>query len=530
MTKKSQNKSEKRFQWIALGIVLVFTAVLFGRSLDNEILYGWDDGEYITDPAVRSFDVEEIFTRPFLGMYQPIAVVTLAWNYHTSGENPVPYHSANLLLHLINTLLVYLLIRRMTGRIDTSVLISLLFAIHPMHVESVTWIATRSNLVYSFFYLLALIFYLRYLETKKWYLYLAVFVLFVLACFSKVTAITLPVLLWLFDYYNERKRSFAVILEKIPMLLISLAFGLIAVHYAGQFGHIKELSEDYNIFDRLILLAYSIVFYIVKFFAPAHLSAVYAFPLKEGSFLPGVYYFGAFLFIVLAFNVVILGKSRKTVVFGLLFFLITIGPVLPLQWSRMLMLADRYTYLPYLGLFYMVARLYIRLIETEAERIYKYRIFINTGIFFYLLFLIITTYNRTEVWRDTETLVNDVIAKERGPADMAIGHFFRGNLYDMKGQPEKALQDFSRAIELNPKYTVAYNNRGIVNGMLGNYQAALNDFNKAIELNPEYADAYYNRGNVNYYLKQFIEACSDWSQAAYLGSPQAAEIKKKYCK
>ncbi len=523
-------EENKRVRWIVLFAILAFTAILYSGSIKNDILYGWDDGEYIDNTSIRQFDVSKFFTTYYLGMYQPLAVLTLSINYQTARDNPVPYHATNLLIHLINIILVFYLFYRLAGRLDVATFISLLFAIHPMNVEAVGWIAARSTSLYAMFYLAALLSYIFYIKKKSISFLLLSFLFFVLSCFSKSMAMTLPVMFFVFDFYYGRKWKGRVLLEKIPFLIVSVVIGMVTINAAASFGHIRNLSVSYNLFDRILLFFYSVVFYLVKAVAPANLSAVYAYPAKSGFLLPWVYYFALFIFGIIILNIVILGKSKKRVLFGLMFFVVSIAPVLPLVWSRMLMLADRYTYIPYLGLYYILARIYIRFVESKREPIRKFAMFINTGLFVYILFLSVSTFEQTKVWKDTQTLMTDVIKKDRSNVDVSVGYFFRGNVHDRKNEMQAALNDFTKAVELNPDYTMAYNNRGIIKGSTQDYPGALEDFNKAIELEPNYADAYYNRGNVHFYLKQIDGACRDWTRAADLGSEQAAKIKNKYCK
>ncbi len=527
---KKYRKENKKTKWLVAGSILVFTLILFSNSINHDILYGWDDGEYITDPTIQQMDIAKMFDSYYLGMYQPLAALSFSINYQSAGENPAPYHATNLLLHLVNVLLVFLLFHRFSKRLDVATIVSLLFAIHPMHVEAVSWIATRSNLIYSMFYLGALISYLVYLQKKNFWFIILTFLLFMLSCFAKSMSVTLPVLLFLFDWYFNRKFNTKAILEKIPFFIVSIIFGLVSINAASTFGHIRNLDVEYNLLDRAVLIIYSIVFYIVKAIVPFNLSAVYAYPDKDGVFLPWHYYFAVLVFAFLLFNVIRSGKFKKEVWFGSLFFLITISVVLPLVWSRMLMLADRYTYIPYIGLFFIMAAFFRHIYESKNTTIRKYKTAIYSILIMYLIFLAIATFQRNTVWKDAETMITDVIDKDRSNVDVSIGYFFRGNIRDIEQDPQGALSDFSKAIELNPDYTMAYNNRGIIKGSLQDYEGALEDFSKAIELEPDYADAIYNRGNAHYYLKQFNEACSDWSLAAYLGSEQAVVIKKKYCK
>ncbi|MBN2172917.1 MAG: tetratricopeptide repeat protein [Bacteroidales bacterium] len=528
----TKKKQPQKTGLIALSAILLFTVILFSSSINNEILFGWDDGEYIENADIQDFKVKEFFTNYYLGMYQPLAVTTLSINYQLSELNPTGYHLANLMIHLINVVLVFLLFLKITKRFEIIVIVTLLFAIHPMHVEAVSWIATRSNGLYSMFYLASLIFYLKYLDNKAFKL-IAIsfsFSFFVLSCFSKSMAITLPVTLLLFDYFKDKKIGWNRILEKIPFFIVSLIFGLLTIKAAGEYGHIKNLNLDFNIIDRIVILIYSVIFYLVKAVAPVDLSAVYAYPAKTGGFLPWEYYFGLILFAVLIFNAVKAGKLKKDILFGLLFFLITISVVLPVVWSRMLMLADRYTYIPYLGIFYIFGILYKSMAESKRAFFQKNKTYLFIGFVIYLLFLSITTFQRNKVWGNTESLVNDVIDKNRSDNDVAIGYFFRGNLRDRQQDYQSAVDDFSKAIELNPYYTMAYNNRGIIRGSVQDYKGALSDFSAAVDLEPNYADARYNRGNVYYYLGEPEKACTDWEKAEELGSKQAGKIRRQYCR
>jgi len=162
----NNKNTNKKIRLISLTVILLFTIIIFSNSINNEILFGWDDGEYITNDDIQNFNFREFFTTYYLGMYQPLAVLSLSINYTLSQANPTPYHTTNLLLHLINIGLVFLLFSRFTKRIEVTIIVTLLFAIHPMHVEAVSWIATRSNGLYSVFYLASLIFYLKFLRNK----------------------------------------------------------------------------------------------------------------------------------------------------------------------------------------------------------------------------------------------------------------------------------------------------------------------------------------------------------------------------
>jgi protein O-mannosyl-transferase len=530
MIKKTIRTKKPKTKYLTLTGILLFTVIVFSGTLKNEILYGWDDGEYIRDESIQNLDVNAFFSNYYLGMYQPLAVLSLSLNHQSAGSNPAPYHTTNLLIHLINVMLVFYLFHRMTKRLEVAAIVAFLFAIHPMHVEGVAWIATRSNALYAAFYLAASLSYIIYLEKRSVSFLLLTLLFFVLSCFSKSMAITLPLLMILFDYVYNRPFDRKAVLEKIPFLLISVIFGVVAILAASQFGHIRNLAVTYHLTDRLVLSGYAVTFYLARAIVPVNLSAVYAYPGKTGDWFATEYYLAIIPLLLLIFFVIRSGKYRKELLFGLGFFLVTISVVLPLVWSRMLMLADRYTYIPYIGIFYLLTLLYNKIKDERGVTMRKYKPFIYAALLFYGVFLSVTSYQRIKVWKDAPTMITDVIEKNRSDIDVAIGYFFRGNIRDLSQDMQGALNDFSRAIELNPAYTMAYNNRGIIRGSLQDFEGALEDFNKAAELEPGYADAIYNRGNVHYYLELFNEACSDWSQAELLGSKQAGVIRRKYCR
>ncbi|NOX45720.1 MAG: tetratricopeptide repeat protein [Chlorobi bacterium] len=527
--KASLGKLNKQYIF-SITAIMLFTIIVFSNSINNEILYGWDDGEYIENQDIRDFNVRAFFSEYYLGMYQPLAIFSFAINYISAKDNPVPYHTTNLFLHLFNVFLVFLLFQKLTNRIEISFAVSLLFAIHPMHVEAVAWIATRSNGLYSLFYLASLIAYINYIKDNS-YLWLAVsFVLFLLSCFSKSMAITLPLTLLLLDYYYSRKINFRLFIEKTPFLFISIVFGLISIKAATDFGHLQYLDQDYTLLNRLFLISYSIVFYIVRVFVPVNLSAVYAYPDINSGVLPYAYYGSFFILTIIMALAFKSGKLRKTIIFGLMWFIINISIVLPLMWSRMLMLADRYTYIPYLGLFFILAKVYAYTVNSQKPLIKKFRPIIYSTLVIWIVFLVVKTYQSNNVWKNSESLVTNVINNERSDKDLSIGYFFRGNIYDKKQDFKAALKDFTKAIELNSGYTMAYNNRGIIKGIMNDMKGAYDDFSMAIEKEPDYADAWYNRGNVLFYIKKNEEACQNWHKASELGSLQAEKIYRQYCK
>ena len=224
-----------------LAAILLVTTFIYLPSLDNKVLYGWDDGVYLEDQHVKNLDgksVGHFFSDFYLGMYQPLAVLSLSIDYEIYQEKATGYHFTNLLFHLLNIFLSFFFIYFLTKKRNIALIVALLFAVHPMHVEAVSWIAARSTLLFSLFYLSALVFYLRYLDQGKWNKLAITFLFFVLACFTKSMAVTLPLVLLLLDYFRERKFKPVTLIEKIPFVAVSIVFGIVTIKAAASYGHI----------------------------------------------------------------------------------------------------------------------------------------------------------------------------------------------------------------------------------------------------------------------------------------------------
>lgn len=515
----------------AILLILTFTFILYAGALRNDFMIGWDDGEYLTAISGEgSINVPEIFSSFHLGMYQPLAVLSMAINYKLSGPEPWVFILTNILLHLLNTFLVFRLTERwMKGWIPAAV-VALLFAIHPMHVEPVVWISARSSGLYALFFLLGLIAYDNYADQGySLRQYLVVLLFFVLALFSKSMAATFPVVLLMADYLKKRQFKWGLLTEKIPFFAISIIFGLVAIRASASFGHITVLEQDYNFFQRIFLILYGISFYIMKLFVPLNLSAIYAFPEISGGKLPA-YVFSSVIVLIAAIAAILYRrKYRREFISGGMFFLITIGMVLPLFWSRIFITADRYTYIPYIGLFMIIGRYAANLWETRNTMDKTTRRLALATSAILVIILGASTVSRMTMWKNTPTLLSDVIDKKRSDADMAHGYFYLGNYYDAGNNAAEAMKYYDLSLSRNPSYLLALNNRGILKGKSGQISPAIADFEQAIRLKPDYAEAWYNRGIAYFQAGEPERACADWKESASLGFAPARQAIVKYC-
>ncbi len=348
-----------------------------------------------------------------------------------------------------------------------------------MHVESVAWASERKNLLFATFFLLSLIAYLRYLKTDRTWIYFVALALFVCSLLSKVMAIPLSITLFLIDYFlNRNLLSRKVWLEKIPFLLVAIIFGVVAIiaQKSSWGDHLSQ--EHFSFFERILFSGYAFVTYIVKLIIPYKLSGFYPYPKDVGGFIVIRNVMFVLISIGLVLGAFYYRNKRKTVSFGLLFFVINIFLLLKLFEvpAGDYIMADRYAYIPSVGIFILIATGYKYLI---SRSILLKRIGISLLVV-YGLFLTLQTFNRVSVWRGDITFYTDVISKY---PEAELAYTNRGAIRKENHQYTKALADFNKAIQLGKNDFKAYANRGAVYSDLGQYEKAVIDYKKAASLN-----------------------------------------------
>jgi tetratricopeptide (TPR) repeat protein len=559
--KKSKFTENKKLLPYFLGGILLLTLILFGSSVNHQFV-DLDDPQYVTENyTIRQLNAESvgnIFSSFQNANYHPLTTTLNAIHYHFFKLNPMPYHATNLLLHLLNILLVFYLIYLMTKETATSVITALFFAIHPFHVESVSWVSELKDVLYTFFYLASLICYYLFLSRDsrmKYYIY--ALVLFLLSCFSKSAAITLPVLLLLFDYFKGRKFSRDVLLEKIPFFAISVVFGLLAIFSQQSEGAIREIEMHHGFFEKIFYITYSISYYILGVFFPFNLAAIHPYPKYLNGMLPMEYYLSPLL-VLLVIWWVYKNRKNKDLVFGSVFFIVTLSLVIQIIPLGQAIVAERYTYVPYIGAFFIVGRYYSKILK-RSNRIYNYLFFILIA---FAVYFSVTTFKRNMVWRDSLSLFTDASSKNPGENNLiynnlgtskfnsgdyegAIEAFNkaielgvhdeaalnnRGSAKFILGRIEEALADFNAAIKAKPDFSDPYRNRGVIWYQQQNFNAAIADFDKCLELNPEDGIAYYYRGIAKSKINDMNGACEDWGQASKRGVEKAVERFNEHCK
>lgn len=551
-------------------VITIITIIIYSGTVSYGILWNYDDDAYFNDSRISELNVphaREYFSDYYLGMYQPLPVLSFAALLHFFPGEAAPQRISNILLHCFNALLVLLLIKKLSGNHTIAFVTALLFAIHPMHVESVSWIATRSNLMYSFFFLLSAILYVRWQENRTPLKWILMFACFLIALFCKVTAATFPLVVVLLDWFTRKKFDRITLLLYIPLVIASAVFIRAGVLSSTAFGHITELGQQYTFPDRILIILHAIWLYLFKSIIPAAQSVIYLYPWKQGNALPVIYMATGILTLVMMGIILFAGwKLRKKeqgriILFGFLFFLVTISIVLPLKWSRTIIIAERYTYIPYIGLFTGILMLifpYFRQVPRQVKTLLISLLVLVIVVFSFL------SWERNKVWENPLTLFTDVINKDRSGAEVSMAYYNRGNEYLRLKASENAISDYSQAIRIYPGYADAWYNRGLVyhqSGMTaeairdyteairlkkdfipawlnrgtlyrsaGEYELALSDFNNAIAAG-KYPPAYFSRGVLYYFnLGETQMACDDWTEALRLGYEPARELIDKFCR
>ncbi len=532
----TENKdTSKKKNLIYIVIISLVTFIVFSPTFKNDFT-NWDDGKYIKEnPFIKPlnfetvkniFASEDLGKRYWMGNYHPLTMLSLNINYAFSSKDdegnakPFAFQLINVLLHVFNSLLVFFIIKFLVKNRLIAFGAALLFGVHTFHVESVSWIAERKDVLYTFFFLLSLLFYIKYTEKFKFKNYLLAFILFILSLLSKGQAVSLAVTLLLVDIFRERNLlKPKLIFEKIPFFVLALIFGLIAIEAQKQ-GNALQVIHTSPLLTRIGVAGYGFTMYLLKLILPVNLCAVYPYPDIIDQTIPAYFWLGLIPIIILAYIAVKTYKSNKILFFGIGFFMVNIALLLQLIPVGSAMYADRYVYIPSIG-FYLILSYF--LYKIKDKRI-KYSFFTA-----YIVLLSVLTVVRIGDWRDSFTLWQDVINKQEKSvvAWNNLGSVYnrkakkfkeKGELEKYKEYTNKAIECFSNGIKRKPDYKSAFYNRGFSKYNLGESLndtslifSAIQDYNKAISVDVEFYQAYLQRGIAYDWLGQYNKAISDYN-------------------
>ena len=547
--KKSNEKRSSVLPWILFSVGV--TAICLSPMLKNGFT-NWDDEFYVINNALLAGpDWKGIFTEPVVGNYHPLTIISLAINYQIGGLDPSSYLLFNLLLHLVNTALVFYFIWIISGKKTwVAFFTALIFGIHPMHVESVAWVSERKDVLYTFFFLLSLLQYWKFLQSGRssglWFSCL----LFLLSLLSKPAAIILPLVLLLLDYWKGRKMTGKVLIEKIPFFILAILFAVITMQV--QTKAMAGLAL-FPLWTRLLFACYVVMIYFFRFFIPYPLSAFHPYPSPEHLGLP-VLISPVFIIALLVF--IWYQRKNKLIVFGLGFFIVNLLLVSQLISIGLTIVSERYTYVPYIGLAFMFG-MWVNRYKNAPAKAANWLLPAVVIVVFGII-----SFQRTKVWNNSGSLWTDVIGhypdepyprtnranytsklaldpahkNERDSLykqaiedcdialkvnpNLAAGYEKRALIYlDLKKEKE-AFPDADNLIRLDPGNKLGYYMRGTLYANMNEFEKALADFNKSLSISPDYHQVLNNRGTLflNYY-KKYPEALADFNEAIRL-SPQ----------
>jgi protein O-mannosyl-transferase len=526
------------------GAAALATFLVYLAALHNDFV-GWDDDHYVVENRhIRSFDAA-LFKWAFFAFsssnWHPLTWISHALDYAIWGLNPLGHHLTNITLHAVNTFLVVLLVMRLLEAVHGSqftvhnsrfTLIAagttgLLFGLHPLHVESVAWVAERKDLLCALFFLLSMMTYANAVrrmghgaEGKRLTpgALLPALCLFILALMSKPMAITLPVVLLILDWHPfGRLRSWGsmrdLIVEKAPFLVLSLASSVVTILAQRADGAIQSM-EFASASTRLLVAAQSLVAYLRKMIWPLDLIPYYPYP-KTASLLSPEYLSSIVLVIGITAGCIILVKNQKGWLTAWGYYIVTLLPVLGIVQVGNQAMADRYTYLPGLGPFLIMGLATAWTAEKVKTREgMAIKITAAGAALGVVIVLCSATLQQIGIWKNTITLWNYVIKKEPDGAPQAYNN--RGLAFKNMGRMREAISDFNKAVALNPAYALAFNNRGTTYKQMGMFNEAIRDYTAAIALNPDYFRAYSNRAIAYGKIGRVDKATEDFNKALAL--------------
>jgi Flp pilus assembly protein TadD len=514
---------------IAAAALVAVTLAAYWAALGHGFV-ALDDAQYVTENAsVLGKHYGELLLAVVAGNFHPLSLLSLALNVATP-LSAAPFIATNIGLHAANTLLVFWLVWLLSNRrIMVAAFVALLFGIHPMHVESVAWISERKDLLYTFFFLAGLLVYWRYLARQNETLLALTFALFVLSCFAKGMAVTFPLVMVLLDYWHGRPLiERRAVLEKLPFLAVSVLFGLVAldVQGGGDFhGMLHPIGERATALtapmaldpvQRLTLPTHGFMTYLARVFVPLDLCAFVPYPSTQEMKQPA--YLVAPLCLLATLGLMLWDRRRTRVLtFGFGWFLATM--VLVLQWVPVggAIVADRYSYLSYVGLFFILGMG----IQGAFERHRSLGVALWSAGGLFSLFLFFQTIRQVTTWKDAETLWTRILHVHPGQAWI---HSVRGMERGESGRTQPALEDFRIALSLGLRNAAVYQELGILYGKLGRLDSSLIMLDRGLALEPSRGGLYYNRAATYQAMGRHREALGDMDRVITLLPDKAATL------
>ncbi len=473
-----------------LGFILILMVLLaYFPALRNG--YVWDDDCVTNNPSLKTISgLRDIWTNPLSYpegdiRYWPMLYTSFWLEYHLWGIHPFGNHLINVLLHVLNTLLVFIILRRVFA--PGAFLASAIFALHPVHVEAVAWVIERKGVLSGLFFLSSFLCYLTYEKQKKVGIYVLSLFLFILALLTKMTVITLPGVLFLYIWWSKKHLSRQDFIRVIPYI----GAGIIVMAIPLFLGHKQEIIDfPVPFFGRVIIVGKAIWFYAAKLLIPVQLMTIY--PRWNIDFHQiGQYSYGIAILLLVMTLWYFRRKIGHEPLVLVLFFILTLSPtlgIIPFGYMAHSFVADRYQYLPSIGLIILFSVILIQLKENLGL---SKSLLPKAGMVLLLLILGILTWHQTGLYRDTETLCRDNLKKN---PNAVVANMNLGLTLANKGRYEEAIPYYSKALQIYPDDVKTQTNLGFALVQVGKLEEAVDHFVYVVKIKPENPGGHSNLG------------------------------------
>lgn len=510
-------------------VIFLLTMILYSPVIWHDFISYDDDVFVYENPNIASGLTLETIQWAFSAGYEanwiPLSMLSHALDIQLFGLNPAGHHLINLLLHAASSCLLFLFLRRATTAQWKSAVVAFLFALHPLRVESVAWVAERKDVLSMLFGMLTIYLYQRYSEDKCVIRYCYVIVCFCLALLSKPMMVTLPLLLILLDWWPLGRfqmdavscRTVLVtcfprlIIEKIPLFILSIGSCFITYRVQQSAG---ELMQGYDVLSRLGKSCIAYVTYLIKMVWPIDLAILYPFPKYPHS--NTIILFSVVLLILITSIAVWEGRRLPFFLTGWLWYVISLLPVIGLIQIGQHNIANRYTYLPLTGVF-------ISLVwggEVLFERLQNRRAF-HVGVVSILIALAIVTRVQLAYWKNNETLYTRTLEITEGNW---VIHNNLGLVYLNQGRIDEAFWQFNQSIKAKPSYSLAYLNLGAAYIEISDYKKAVDAFNWSLQFDRASPKAHYGLGVAYLGLGNFELALKEYNVLKESAFPDAESL------
>ena len=528
------DKRPNRYWVILFYLALAFATAAAFWQVRNCDFVNYDDPAYVTknqhvQQGLTLDGIRWAFTAKCCGNWHPLTMVSHMLDCQLFGaDNPGWHHLHNLLLHIVNTLLLFAVLRQMTGALWRSAFVAAAFALHPLHVESVAWISERKDVLSTLFWILTMAAYLRYVKRTGAGWYMLTLLVFALGLMSKPMLVTLPFVLLLLDYWPlgrfsgddnvlRWKTAWPLIREKIPFFALSAISSIVTFVVQQSSGAVQPIAVLRPTI-RVVVAVVSYAEYINKLLWPSRLAVFY--PL--GTMSVGQFVMAVLLLVGVSVCVIRLAQQYKYLPVGWLWYLGTLVPVIGLVQVGGQSMADRYSYVPFTGLFIIIAW---GVPDMLAQWRYR-KIAVGASAIMVLSLWSVCTVLQVRHWRNNVMLFEQAIEVTEGNY---IAHNQLGNRLQAEGKLDEAISHYREAIRIKPKYARAHYNLGCALFRLDGLDEAISCYNKALELKPDYAEAENNLGALLAKQRRFHEAIGHFRQALQI-KPDYAEARQNLAK